>query len=726
MQEARNLREYKDEVREALDNEFQREALDKFALAYPVGRQNAFAGLEIDTLVDEVARRKDFAVAHMEELYQEFKSKAEAAGVHVHLARTAKEANDIIADIARSAGARNIIKSKSMTAEEILLNHHLEAEGFQVTETDLGEWIIQLRHEGPSHMVMPAIHLSRYQVADLFSDVTGKTQDAEIERLVKVARRELRQKFVEADLGVSGANFAVAETGTIGMTTNEGNARLVATLPRTHVVLAGLEKLVPKLHDALSINRVLPKNATGQAITSYVTWITGPVECGATPDRKKELHVVFLDNGRSRLARDPVFSQVLRCIRCGACANVCPVYRMVGGHRYGHIYIGAIGLIVTYFFHGREKARNLVMNCLNCGACKAVCAAGIDLPRLIKEVHTRIQDEEGHPLKGRLAGIAMKNRKLFHGLLTSLRRAQRPVTGGTQFMRHLPMVLFGAYEYMALPALAERPFRELWPTIHTRVEHPRFRVALFAGCLEDFVYPQHLIAAVRLFSRHGVDVHFPLHQTCCGLPLDMMGEKETARELAEQNLEAADPANYDYIVTLCASCASHLKNGVPRLLQMAGSPSAKAREFSEKILPFSSFAADVLKLGPDDFSPSNRKVTYHASCHLCRGLGVRKAPHELIRASGSDFGQASEEETCCGFGGTYASNFPQISERILKRKLADFQQTGADLLVTECPGCVLHLKGGVTRQGMSMEVEHLAEHLADQMKPGPTREKELR
>ena len=311
MQEARNLRGYKDEVREALDNEFQREALDKFALAYPVGRQNAFAGLEIEKLVDEVARGKDFAVAHMEELYQEFKSKAEAAGVHVHLARTAKEANDIIADIARSAGARNIIKSKSMTAEEILLNHHLEAEGFQVTETDLGEWIIQLRHEGPSHMVMPAIHLSRYQVADLFSDVTGKTQDAEIERLVKVARRELRQKFVEADLGVSGANFAVAETGTIGMTTNEGNARLVATLPKTHVVLAGLEKLVPNLHDALCINRVLPKNATGQAITSYVTWITGPVECGATPDRKKELHVVFLDNGRTRLARDPVFSQVL-------------------------------------------------------------------------------------------------------------------------------------------------------------------------------------------------------------------------------------------------------------------------------------------------------------------------------------------------------------------------------------------------------------------------------
>jgi iron-sulfur cluster protein len=409
--------------------------------------------------------------------------------VHIHEARTAAEANAIIARIAKENQVRTIIKSKSMTAEEILLNHHLEAEGLEVTETDLGEWIIQLRHEGPSHMVMPAIHLSRYQVADLFGDVTGHRQDPDIERLVKVARRELRQKFVQADMGISGANFAIADTGTIGLTTNEGNARLVTTLPRVHVALVGLDKLVPTLKDALRILRILPRNATGQAITSYVTWITGANACAASADGRKQMHIVFLDNGRRALAADPVFAQVLRCVRCGACANVCPVYRMVGGHQYGHIYIGAIGLIITYFFHGREKARNLVQNCINCGACKEVCASGIDLPQLIKEVHARVQDAEGHPLKSLVLAKVLKSRKLFHTLLRSAKVAQKPVTGGTPYLRHLPQIFAREHNFRALPAIAKTPFRDRWPRIAPRVSSPRCRVALFSGCVQDFVYP---------------------------------------------------------------------------------------------------------------------------------------------------------------------------------------------------------------------------------------------
>ncbi len=438
MQEAKNLKAYKKEVDDALQNEFLRTAMDNFAVAYRTGRVNAFAGMDVEKLVSDIADAKDYAIAHMDELFEEFKTNAEKTGVHVHLARTAQEANEIIARIADENNVAKIVKSKSMTAEETLLNHHLEADGYDVIETDLGEWIIQLRGEGPSHMVMPAIHLSRYQVADLFTDFTGQKQDSEIERLVKVARRELRQQYVEADMGISGANFALADTGSIGLATNEGNARLVTTLPRVHVALVGLDKLIPSLHDALLVNRALPRNATGQGITSYVTWITGPNACASALENKKEMHIVFLDNGRRDLAKDPIFSQVLRCVRCGACANVCPVYRMVGGHKYGHIYIGAIGLIITYFFHGRDKAKNLVQNCINCGACKAVCAAGIDLPRLIKEVLARIQDEAGHPLTSLLLGKVLRSRKLFHTLLRSARIAQKPVTDDSQYLRHLP------------------------------------------------------------------------------------------------------------------------------------------------------------------------------------------------------------------------------------------------------------------------------------------------
>jgi len=554
-------------------------------------------------------------------------------------------------------------------------------------------------------------------VADLFTDVTGKTQDSEIERLVKVARRELRRKYIEADMGITGANFAIADTGAIGLTTNEGNARLVTTLPRVHVALLGLDKLMPTIHDALRINRVLPRNATGQAITSYVTWITGPNECAVGRDGAKEMHIVFLDNGRREIARDPVFSQILRCVRCGACANVCPVYRMVGGHQYGHIYIGAIGLIATYFFHGRDKAKNLVQNCINCGACKAVCAAGIDLPRLIKEIHARIQDEEGHPLSGRLLALTLKNRKLFHGLLRSARKAQKPVTGGTPYLRHLPYVFSPDHDFRALPAIAETPFRDRWPAIAPHVPNPRYKVALFSGCVQDFVYPEQLEAAVGVLARHGVALAFPEAQTCCGLPVQMMGEKAAARDVAVQNMAAIDHRRYDYILTLCASCASHLKHGYTQALSDNPQQATEAEAFGQKVLTFTQFAHRVLNLDTKAFQPARGSVTYHAPCHLCRGLGEREAPQALLREAGYDFKPAIEEETCCGFGGTYSGKFPQISSQILKRKLEDAQATGADLLVTECPGCVMQLRGGAEHAGLRIDVRHIAEALSEHMAP---------
>jgi len=716
MQNASDLKQYKGELSGALGNEFLRTAMDNFAVAYRASREKAFAGMDVDGLIREIAQAKDHAMAHMDELLEEFTQKASALGVTVHVAKTAREANEIIGVIAQKAGVKRIVKSKSMTAEETLLNHHLEDLGLEVTETDLGEWIIQLRHEGPTHMVMPAIHLSRYQVADLFSDVTGKKQSEDIQKLVKVARRELRRKYVEADMGISGGNFAIAETGTIAICTNEGNARLVTTLPRVHVALVGLDKLTPSIHDALTVIRALPRNATGQAITSYVSWITGPGECQSSPVGKKEMHVVFLDNGRRALAKDPVFFEVLRCVRCGACANVCPVYRLVGGHQLGHIYIGAIGLILTYFYHGREKAKNLVQNCINCGACKAVCAGGIDLPRLIKEVHARIQDEEGHPLQSQLLGKVLKSRKLFHALLRSAKAVQRPVTGGTPFLRHLPMIFAKDHGFRALPAIAETPFRDRFEAVKPRVSNPKLRVALFSGCVQDFVYPEQAEAAMKILAKHNVAVEFPMDQSCCGLPVQMMGEREASRSVAAQNVTAFDPAGCDYILTLCASCASHLKHGYPDIL--AGDPKleVKVRQFSDRVIDFSSFVHDVLKVTPEEFRKDGTKTTYHSPCHLCRGMHVTEAPRALIGIGGLDYLPAEEEDVCCGFGGTYSMKFPELSAELLKKKLANVEKTGAELLLTDCPGCIMQLRGGLEAKGSSIKVAHVAEALADRLK----------
>jgi iron-sulfur cluster protein len=712
MQTAKTLSEYNKELREALDNTFLRGAMDKFATAYPVGRANAFREYDVEALIEEVVKVKDAGICRLDALYAEFKAKAEANGIKVHLAKDGDEANEIVARIAKDNNCKKIVKSKSMTAEETLLNHRLEKDNLQVIETDLGEWIIQLRHEGPSHMVMPAIHLSRYQVAELFSEVTKKDQSSDIQRLVKVARRELRQHFAEADMGISGVNFAIAETGTIGLLTNEGNARLVTTLPRVHVALTGLDKLCGTLEDALKMLRVIPKNATGQAITSYVTWISGANECKTAPGGKKEMHIIFLDNGRSEMAKDPLFAQVLRCVRCGACANVCPVYRMVGGHQMGHIYIGAIGLILTYFFHGKDKARNLVQNCINCEACKHICAAGIDLPRLIKEIHSRILDEEGHPLPSLLLGKLMKNRKLFHTFLRTAKMAQRPLTGGTPYLRHLPQIFSKDHGFKALPAIAAKPFRDRFAALKPTATAPKYRIALFSGCVQDFVYPEQMEAALKVLGAHNVEVDFPMEQSCCGLPLQMMGEKKASMDVARQNI-AAMAGNYDYIITLCASCASHLKHNYPFLL---GENDAEAKRFADKVIPFSAFMTDVLGVTAEKFAQTQQRATLHAPCHLCRGMGVVEQPRKLLAIGGYEYAQADQEQICCGFGGTYSAKFPGVSEQILKNKLIDAGRTAAEVLVTECPGCIMQLRGGAEKNKSGFAVRHIAEVLADHLK----------
>lgn len=717
MIESSNLQDYHKEIAEALSDEFQRTALDKFAVAYPGGRARAFAGMDVAACISEVAATKDAAIPRLMALYERFKANAEKAGVHVHLAHDAAEANEIIAKIARDNGCKTAVKSKSMTAEETHLNHRLEADGLKVTETDLGEWIIQLRHEGPSHMVMPAIHLSRFQVADLFSDVTRKKQDTDIEKLVKVARRELRPKYAGADMGISGANAAIAETGTIAIVTNEGNARLVTTLPRVHVALVGLEKLCDSLDDFLKVLRVLPRNATGQHLTSYVSWITGANECKTAPGGKKVMHVVFLDNGRLDMAKDPEISQVLRCVRCGACANVCPVYRVVGGHKYGYVYIGAIGLILTFFFHGKDKARALVQNCINCESCKAVCAAGIDLPRIIKAVHTRIQDQDGHPLPSSLMGLVLKNRKIFHNLLKAARFVQKPLTAGTPYLRHLPMLLFKDHAFKALPAVADKAFRDEWPSLKPRIAGTRAKVALFSGCMQDFVYPEQTKAAVKVLAKLGASLEFPMEQSCCGLPLQMMGETSASKDLAAQNVEAFSRVDADYIVCLCASCASHLKHNYPKLLADKPEIAFKVKTFCDKIIDFSSLVHDKLAAQESDFVKSGASLAYHAPCHLCRGLGVHDAPRDLMRLAGFDYRPHGEEEVCCGFGGTFSMKFPEISRELLNNKLANAKETGAETLVTDCPGCVMQIRGGAEATGQKLKVRHMAEVLAEVLKP---------
>ncbi|RPH30317.1 MAG: 4Fe-4S dicluster domain-containing protein [Bacteroidales bacterium] len=703
-------KEYRQQIKESLNDAFLQKAMSNFTGNFPKSREKAFEGKNIDSLIEEISLIKKASVFQMSELYTRFKKIAESNGVKVYLAKDSHEANRIIGSIASENGVKNIIKSKSMTSEEIHLNKYLIGEGLNVVETDLGEWIIQLRGEGPSHMVMPAIHLSKEQVADNFSEVTKQKQPNDIDRLVKVARHELRQKFIDAEMGITGANIAIAETGTITLVTNEGNARLTSTLPKIHVALIGLEKLVPSIEDALKIINILPKNATGQNITSYVTWITGRNENKLTPDGRSIYHIVFLDNGRSSLSKDPVFSEILHCIRCGACANVCPVYGAIGGHKMGHTYIGPVGLVLTYFYHGVENARHLVDNCINCQACAKICASRINLPDLIKEVQIKVKESDNGLDPSKMVGRLMKNRKLFHSFLKAARIGQKPFKGDGQFLRHLPNLFFiKDQSFKTLPALAPIALRDEWEKIAPTILNPALKVGIFAGCLHDFVYPEQVKATLHLFAEHKIAVDFPKGQNCCGLPLLMNGDKKNTKAIVRQNVKAF-ARDYDYILTLCASCASFLKEGYPKLVTGDG----PVKEFSSRIIDFSSFLNDVIKVDPQE--KTNKKAAYHAPCHLCRGLNVTKAPRELIGKAGYEYVPTDTEETCCGFGGTYSMKFPEISGQRMNKKLDSAKNAGVDVYVTDCPGCIMQLRGGADKRNDSFSVIHIAELFKKQEK----------
>ena len=337
---------------------------------------------------------KDDVLLHLDQYLEKFVANAESRGAQFHWARDAAEANSIICTLATGRGARVVVKSKSMTTEETHLNTALEAAGMQVVETDLGEYIIQLAEETPSHIIAPAIHKTRRQIADLFTAELGMVPTEDVAQLTSTARVTLRDRFAAADVGISGVNFGVAETGTIVIVENEGNIRLTTSLPRMHIALMGIEKVIPRFSDTDVFLKLLPRSGTGQRLTTYQSFITG-IKRRATDEGPEELHIVLLDNGRSRMLAHPVTRQSLACIRCGACLNACPVYQQIGGHAYGSVYPGPIGAVITPQLMGIEKTSQLPYASSLCGACREVCPVKIDIPRLLLHLRGEITPRKG-------------------------------------------------------------------------------------------------------------------------------------------------------------------------------------------------------------------------------------------------------------------------------------------------------------------------------------------
>ena len=404
---------------------------------------------------------KDHVVAHLDHYLEEFERNAVASGAKVHWAATAEEACRIVIGLCRQAGARRVTRAKSMLGEEIGLPHALEAAEIERVETDLAEHIIQLAKEAPSHIVWPALHKTREQVAELFRVAHGRPQDSEdVPAMVESARKQLRGLFLGADVGISGANFLLADTGAVCTVTNEGNAELTTTPPRMHIVTAGIEKLVPSLPHAYALLRLLVRSATGADLTQYTTFHTGPKRAGDR-DGPEEFHIVLVDNGRSRMLATGL-RDMLRCIRCGACMNHCVVYRQIGGHAYGATYPGPMGAVLTPALEGVEKTRDLPHACTLNGRCQEVCPVGIPLPTLLRGWRDTSWKEglvPGSVRAGLWAWRFVAERPWLYRLAsgTAVRAMRRFGRGG--WIRRMPGA-GGWTDYRDLPAPAGRTFME--------------------------------------------------------------------------------------------------------------------------------------------------------------------------------------------------------------------------------------------------------------------------
>jgi L-lactate dehydrogenase complex protein LldF len=406
---------------------------------------------------------KEQVIARLDEYLELFAAQLERLGAHVHWAYDAAEARQIIASIAQQSNARLIVKGKSMAAEEIELNPHLEAQGLEVWETDLGEYIIQLAGETPSHIIAPAIHKTRRQIATLLHEKLGTAYTEHIPAMTQMARHALRERFLQADMGITGVNFAIAETGSLVLVTNEGNGRLCSTMPRVHVALMGMEKVIPRLVDLAVMLKVLTNSATGQKISSYVTMITGPRRAPDL-DGPADLHVVIMDNGRSAMLRSEN-REALYCLRCGACLNVCPIYQNVGGHAYGWVYPGPIGSVLTPMFLGLDTAQHLPRASTLCGACREACPVKINIPHLLLNLrHQLVERQDVTWVEKALFAVwatVMRSPALYELSLTVAGWLQKPFARRGWITR-LPPPFAGWTQSRDFKALATPSFRRRW------------------------------------------------------------------------------------------------------------------------------------------------------------------------------------------------------------------------------------------------------------------------
>lgn len=690
-------------VKNALQNEDLQKGLKKAIKNFKEHRKEALSGIDFFYVQQEIKAIKEKSIEKLSENIDLFKKNCIKNRIIVLETDTADETRRKVLEIIQKHNGKKVVKSKSMVCDEIDLNEYLEEHKVEAIETDLGEWLIQLAGERPSHITAPAIHMTKERVAKLLNDKFNVDLPADPQVITKFARDKLRKEFIEADIGISGANLLVAETGSVIIISNEGNARLVTTLPHVHIVVTTPEKLVSTMSDAERILSILPKSATGQNITSYVSIISGPSK---TADIEKELvygvhgpefvYLIIMDNGRKAMLNDPDFKEVLNCIKCGACLGMCPVYQAVGGHVFGRKYIGGVGAILTAFLENIDKSMDLTRLCSGCSICKTICPVQVDIPRMTLKLKEELFSNKKLSLSKEMIIKGLFSHKgIFETALTGASLFQNVIWSNQNEIIDLPGPLSGLTKFRALPKLPKKTFNQRVKDekILLPYDPAKKSYVFFSGCLAEKVYPDAAIKAVKLLQKVGVNVIYPEGMTCCGVPALYSGDTKDYKKFIAENKKAFSSyqdKQIEAIFTICPSCTKAI--------------TGKGFLNNTTILDFSQLLLNLHQQEP--LSINNiANVTYHPSCHHSQDKDYLTYTHKLLLELFADkFISYEDMYNCCGAAGSYALEFPEISENILNRKLENIIKADVKTIITDCPACLMQIKGAVTKKKIDLNV----------------------
>lgn len=671
---------------------------------------------------------KETALQQLDTLLPQTISVMEDNGFQVYVAEDAQSAADYIAQI---VGEHLVVKSKTNTGKEIDITHRLQEQGATVYETDLGDRLAQLEGKGKSaHTLAPACHLTRVECARLLSQDLGEPLPDDPELLVGAARRALRTAFLQAEVGISGANAIAADTGAIFLTENEGNIRCVTSMPKVHIVISGIEKIVPHFSDGLTVVRTASTYGCGQDIGTYVSVIDG-VSHFSSPamdflhgaQGPEAVHVVLLKQGRQQ-AIDAGCQSVLSCLNCGGCLNVCPVYSAIGD-KFGYKYLGGRGTVFTAFHtQDKEKLNEAGLSlCIGCQRCMDACPLHMPVPQMILQLRAEKAQTEGNGLlKDTVFGMLGAN--TLYPLAKLGRYAQHTVL--KEQPQHDAFLRFdlsrlgvaGIPKDRLLPTLAPHTFPELIAG-KAPLKHPKSKVALFAGCLVNYAYPQLGIDCYDVLMANQVQLITIKGEACCGLPAIMSGDTKNALKLAKENIRRFSAAAFDYVIFLCPSCATTVKEEWGKLLADCRDTVLlqQYQELQHKVIDISDYLVHILQIQPPAL-PASPRVTWHDPCHLVRGLHISEEPRQLLRQIGVSLQEMQTPDSCCGFGGSFSLFHYDVSRKINDEKIKQIADTQADYVATGCPGCLMHLKDGLHHNHSQQQAAHLISLLAQAYRQG--------